>query len=135
MNNLGQRIRALRQQLTLNQTELGDLIGVSSQTVSQWESGAIKKLDGANLLALAKALRTSPYYILDGQDARSDTQSDALTVAVDRLNPLQRNILAEFIASMVAPGSIKVKPLKALDPLLQAEESSPSSIVTNKTTD
>ena len=38
----GQRIRRLRERLAMNQTQLGELLGVSIATVSRWESGALK---------------------------------------------------------------------------------------------
>lgn len=55
---LGQRISQYRKQLGLSQEALGELLGVSRQAVSKWETGAASP-DMENLLALAKAFGVS----------------------------------------------------------------------------
>jgi DNA-binding XRE family transcriptional regulator len=43
-DTMGERIRALREQAGLTQTELGDRVGVSFSAVNQWESGATQNI-------------------------------------------------------------------------------------------
>lgn len=66
MTNAGQRIREKRAEINLTQKEVARLVGVTKGAVSQWETGQTKNLEGNNLVRLAKVLKTSPGYILDG---------------------------------------------------------------------
>ena len=61
--NLGERIAQLRRQAGLSQEQLGDLLGVSRQAVSKWESGASDP-STANLIAIAKLYGVSAEEIL-----------------------------------------------------------------------
>lgn len=64
-NLIGQRIKSLREQLDLSQEGLGDLVGVSCQSVQQWESG--KTVPRHNRLRkIANELKTTPNYLQFG---------------------------------------------------------------------
>lgn len=54
----GERIRVRREELKLTQQQIAEAVGVSYQTVQQWESGATAP-KRENRKMLAKALRTS----------------------------------------------------------------------------
>lgn len=60
------RIRAKRKEMNFTQQKLGDLVGVSKTTVSQWEKGDYSP-NGENLSLLARALGVSIQWILDGK--------------------------------------------------------------------
>lgn len=74
---LGQRVRALRESLNLTQQSLGEMVGMSQARI-----GALEKRDSqhtSKLLELAKALKTSPEYLLTGIDnstRKSKSQSE-----------------------------------------------------------
>ena len=55
---IGERIKAARKVKGLSQEDLGDLLGVSFQAVSSWETGKFIP-DSDHLPALAKALDIS----------------------------------------------------------------------------
>ena len=65
MKTLGQRVRELRKELKLTQKALGKSVGVSSVSVTQWESD-INLPRGENLYALTKALKCEPSWLLHG---------------------------------------------------------------------
>lgn len=65
MKTLGQRVRELRKELKLTQKALGKSVGVSSVSVTQWESD-INRPRGENLYALTKALKCEPSWLLHG---------------------------------------------------------------------
>ncbi|MCK2183537.1 XRE family transcriptional regulator [Halomonas getboli] len=69
---MGQRIRALRLQQGLSQQALGDKIGRSKGTVSQWEAGTTHP-GGEVLLRLATVLRRSPHYLATGAERTAET--------------------------------------------------------------
>lgn len=52
MESLGQRIKRFRKALKLSQAALGDRIGVSQATISQWEDGTIN-IPSAHLAGVA----------------------------------------------------------------------------------
>lgn len=60
------RIRNKRKEMKLTQQKLGDLVGVSKTTVSQWEKGDYSP-NGENLSSLARVLGVSIQWILDGK--------------------------------------------------------------------
>jgi transcriptional regulator with XRE-family HTH domain len=60
---IGSRIRKSREERGLNQRELGALIGVSSNRVSNWEQG-LNRPDADILTALCFALQVSPGELL-----------------------------------------------------------------------
>lgn len=62
-NEVGARIRLLRERLSLAKVDVARLVGVSDVAVHHWESGAALP-KGKNLLRLAGALGCSPGYLL-----------------------------------------------------------------------
>lgn len=69
--NLGRLIRAARERLGLNRTELAAKIGVTSQSIGRWEKGEDHPR-GDKLVKLAKLLQL-PLADLVGADAGADT--------------------------------------------------------------
>lgn len=65
MDSIHTRIKALREALNLSMEQVGHAVGVSWQTVQQWENGktAPKRL---RLEAVARALHTDPDHLLFG---------------------------------------------------------------------
>lgn len=64
---LKDRIAAVRRAAGLTQEQLGELLGVSRQAVSRWESGQTSP-DAATLAALCEKLRVSADYVLLGKE-------------------------------------------------------------------
>jgi transcriptional regulator with XRE-family HTH domain len=62
---IGQRIKAARQKQKLSQEDLGDLMGVSFQSVQQWESGTTTPRT-TRMRKLATVLKTTPNWLQFG---------------------------------------------------------------------
>lgn len=77
---LDKRIRQLRIEWGINQKQLGDAVGVSKQSVSNWENGNIMPSIDL-LIRLADFFGVSADYLLGRADLR--------TVNVDGLTDLQ----------------------------------------------
>ena len=77
---LDKRIRQLRIEWGINQKQLGDAVGVSKQSVSNWENGNIMPSIDL-LIRLADFFGVSADYLLGRADLR--------TVDVDGLTDLQ----------------------------------------------
>lgn len=61
---INQRIKELRLQNGLTLEEVAKTVGVAKATVQRWESGLIANMKRDKIVALAKALHTTPGYIL-----------------------------------------------------------------------
>ncbi|WP_405736164.1 helix-turn-helix domain-containing protein [Bifidobacterium sp.] len=69
--SIGRRITAMRGYRVMTQEELGELVGVAKQTVSNWEND--RRVPRANeLKALCRALECSSDYLLELVDEPSD---------------------------------------------------------------
>jgi phage repressor protein C with HTH and peptisase S24 domain len=67
MNTLADRIKSERKSKKLTQEMLGKAVGVGKSSVSQWESGLTKNMDGTNMIMAAKALGVNPNWLATGQ--------------------------------------------------------------------
>jgi HTH-type transcriptional regulator, cell division transcriptional repressor len=96
MSSMSRRIAARRTELGMTQAELAQKLGLVRQTVSMWETGAIKDLQSRHLADLAKALQVPQDWILfGGEKPILDTQCDdevihQITQAVRRLPAHER---------------------------------------------
>ena len=67
----GDRIRELRLALSMTQKELGDLVGVQKAAINKYETGVVVNIKRDTIDELAKALRTTPAYILGYEEQSS----------------------------------------------------------------
>lgn len=58
-DNIGERIKVIRNARFISQDDLAQRVGVSKSTVSRWESGSIENIGGSTLRKVAEALGTS----------------------------------------------------------------------------
>ena len=75
MKTWNQRVTEAREKAGIDKAELARKTKVSPPTVTQWESGEIKKLSAENLLAICDALAVTPHWLLDGRDSSSGTNA------------------------------------------------------------
>lgn len=82
MMNMGERIRAKRKELKLTQQALAELAGVNRVTVTGWEKDDYQP-NGANLQALADALKCDPTWLVSGKGEQSNPpELKAVSVSV-----------------------------------------------------
>lgn len=71
---MAQRIKALRQEKGLTLEQVADVVGVGKSTVRKWETGMIANMKRDKIADLAKALGTTPAYLMgwseDDQDKK-----------------------------------------------------------------
>ena len=70
--NTGEKIYDLRTQKGLTLEELGNMVGVGKSTVRKWENGMIANMKRDKILAVAKALDTTPAYLMGWEDDAED---------------------------------------------------------------
>jgi len=64
---IAQKIKALRKQAKLTQTELGDMLGVQKNAVSKWECGRVTDIPAGKIKAMAKIFDVPPSYLIDNE--------------------------------------------------------------------
>jgi len=61
---MAQKIKLLREQHKMTLEEVGNIVGVGKSTVRKWETGMIKDMKRDKIGLLAKALKTTPGYLM-----------------------------------------------------------------------
>lgn len=73
--NMGGKIRDLRKQKKLSQTELGKLVHVSQQTVTAWENNKAEPTSSA-VVQLAEVFNVSTDYLLGRPEKQNEVQTE-----------------------------------------------------------
>ncbi len=68
-NDTSRRIYELRKQQGLTLEQVADVVGVGKSTVRKWETGMIANMKRDKIALLAKALHTTPAYLIGWDDA------------------------------------------------------------------
>lgn len=72
MENMGDRIKRLRQERGLTLQEVGDAVGVGKSTVRKWETGMIANMKRDKIAKLADVLRVSPEELMGWKTREHD---------------------------------------------------------------
>ena len=72
---MAQRIQSLRKEKGLTLEQVADVVGVGKSTVRKWETGMIANMRRDKIADLAKALGTTPAYLM-GWDEKKDSPSE-----------------------------------------------------------
>ena len=105
-------IKQLREQRNLTQSELADLIGVSSKTISKWETA--KGLPDVSLLQpLAQALNISLIELMNGEHITNKNISANMLRCKFHVCPVCGNIIQSTGNSVISCCGITLPPLEA----------------------
>jgi repressor LexA len=77
----GDHLKRRRLELKMTLEEVGNIVGVGKSTVRKWETGDIENMKRDKISLLAKALRTSPLYIMgltDDPEASSSRERNTI---------------------------------------------------------
>ena len=111
----GTTIKQLREAKRLTQAELGETIGVSSKTVSKWETA--KGLPDISLLQpLSQALGVSVIELMNGEQIANQNRSSNLLRAKFYVCPVCGNVLWGFGNAMVSYCGVTLPALEAEEP-------------------
>ena len=99
---MAQRIKKLRQEKGLTLEQVADVVGVGKSTVRKWETGMIANMRRDKIADLAKALGTTPAYLMgwkedeEKKDSPSEpqlTEGEKALLELFRLVPEDRQQL------------------------------------------
>ena len=111
----GTTVRSLREEKGLTQTQLADLLGVSSKAVSKWETG--KGLPDITLIEpLGNALGVSVTELLSGEVVTNKNVSSNILRSKFYVCPLCGNIMRTVGDALVSCCGIALPPLEAEEP-------------------
>lgn len=96
-DSMAQRIKKLRNQRKMTLEQVGAIVGVGKSTVRKWETGMIANIKGDKIALLAKALGTTPEYLM-GWDLQS--QIDALAIEIEQLRSKLSSAPSEEIGDL-----------------------------------
>lgn len=94
--NTKTRIFDLLDEKEIEQKALAAMIGVSSDTVSNWRVGKSNSYN-RYLVQIAQALETTPEYLLTGEKGSPPPERDELRQRIDRLTPENTQKLLDFL--------------------------------------
>lgn len=106
---VGERIKQRRKELKISADELGKRLGKDRSTVFRYENGDIEKLPIDILEPIAKALNTTPAYLMGWEEVQKNNDAIADIIvrlrsdevffdAVKRLNSLESDKLSGLLA-------------------------------------
>ena len=111
----GSTIKQLREQRNMTQTELAEKLGVSSKTVSKWETG--KGLPDISLLQpLAQSLGISIIELMNGQHITNQNISANMLRSKFYVCPICGNVLHCVGNAVISCCGVTLPPLEAEDP-------------------
>ena len=73
---IGERIKSLRKEQNLTQTELASKVGTTKQNIYKYENGIITNIPSDRLLAISNALNVSPAAFFDSANEKSTPQTE-----------------------------------------------------------
>lgn len=76
---MAQKIKTLRQEKGLTLEQVADVVGVGKSTVRKWETGMIANMRRDKIADLAKALGTTPAYLMGWDETKEDPSEPQLT--------------------------------------------------------
>ena len=78
-NDLSRKIKQLRIERDMTLEQVADIVGVGKSTVRKWETGMIANMKRDKIALLAKALGTTPAYLMGWkEDAKESNSPDAI---------------------------------------------------------
>lgn len=74
-NEMSIKIKQLRQERKMTLEQVADIVGVGKSTVRKWETGMIANMKRDKIALLAKALGTTPAYLMGWKENEEEQNS------------------------------------------------------------
>ena len=89
-----ERLRQLRKDAGLSQRQLANFIGVSTTTISSWETGIRNVPAGNNLVRLAEAIGLDPVEVMKVDGKSATARNEVQLLAAFRVLPKEQQLIA-----------------------------------------
>lgn len=99
--SIGLRIRKRRQEKQYTLEEIANKIGTSRQTLSKYETGKIEGIPSEKIELLAKALDTSPAYLMGWEEESSTSEKIEPNMDYYLLNKENKATIDNLIAALL----------------------------------
>ena len=109
---MAQKIKELRQEKRLTLEQVADVVGVGKSTVRKWENGIIANMKRDKIASLAKALGTTPEYLMGWVEKESSPSEPTLTEGEQMLLNLFRQIPEDQQRVFLEMGRVYASSLK-----------------------
>lgn len=119
--NIGDRIRLRRNQLDKTLEEIGKIVGVTRATIQRYENGNIQNIPSDKIELLAKALKTTPGYLMGWEDEETIEQSAQEQKIIESFNKLNTEGKEKAIAytqDLVDSGKYAKKSLPTVEEMI-----------------
>ncbi|WP_058989895.1 XRE family transcriptional regulator [Anaerococcus rubeinfantis] len=106
--NIGDRIKKRRSQLNMTLDDVGKLVGVTRATIQRYENGNIINIPSDKIELIAKALRTTPSYLMGWEEDKKQTnklltnEEKEILEPYNQLNTEGKNKSVEYTWDLVA---------------------------------
>lgn len=74
-NEMSRKLKELRQARGMTLEQVADIVGVGKSTVRKWETGMIANMKRDKIALLAKALGTTPAYLMGWKEETAEATS------------------------------------------------------------
>jgi repressor LexA len=99
---IGERIKNKRKHLGYTLDDVAKKLGVSRPTVLKYENGIISNIPSDKIEAIAKALETTPAYLMGWEEAEEDELDNQLISMLTKLTPTEAAKVEAFVQGLIA---------------------------------
>lgn len=119
--NIGDRIRLRRNQLDKTLEEVGKIVGVTRATIQRYENGNIQNIPSDKIELLAKALKTTPAYLMGWEDEETieqNAQEQKIIESFNKLNTEGKEKVIAYTQDLVDSGKYAKKSLPTVEEMI-----------------
>lgn len=109
--NIGDRIKIRRTQLEKTLQEVGTTVGVTRATIQRYENGNIQNIPSDKIELLAKALKTTPAYLMGWEDDAEINKTILEKKIIDLFNKLNdegKERIIDYTQDLIASGKYDI---------------------------
>lgn len=99
-NDMSKKIKELRLNKGLTLEQVAKVVGVGKSTVRKWETGMIANMKRDKIASLAKALGTTPAYLMGWEE--TTPQENELIDLINQLNAEELKELSNYIDYIIS---------------------------------
>ena len=104
---LKENIKSRRSEKGMTLEELANKVGVSRQTIQRYESGIISNIPSDKIELMAKALSTTPAYLMGWEDLEEELRPTKEEIKIIHENSYENLVIAEM-KKMNQKGKVKL---------------------------